>query len=98
MGSLEKVEIHSPPSTSSSEFTIDDVIKDNNEQVVDKATIISNYHKNKLLHDTKFSRDISDDDFALDKYRREHEDETGSIGSYLSMISIRSFPKYSFFA
>lgn len=101
VGSLEQVEVqcHSPPSTASSDFTLNEHPEKDNE-TIDKNAIISNYHKNKLLHDPKFTRDVSDDDFGINKYRREHldDDETGSVGSFLSMISIRSFPKWDIFA
>lgn len=93
VGSLEQVEVqcHSPPSTASSDFTLNEHQEKNNEPI-DKNAIISNYHKNKLLHDTKFTHDVSDDDFGINKYRRDHPDDSDA-GSYLSMISIRSFPK-----
>ncbi|XP_063706119.1 uncharacterized protein LOC134835178 [Culicoides brevitarsis] len=92
VGSLEQVEVqcHSPPSTASSDFTLNENPEKNNENI-DKNAIISNYHKNKVLHDPKFTQDVSDDDFGIHRYRREPEDS--DCGSYLSMISIRSFPK-----
>lgn len=95
------VQCHSPPSssTSSSDFAVEEVVKnldtagENNEKI-DKATVVSNYHKNKLLHEPKFvDRSDTDDIETYYAKHNRHDDETGSIGSYLSMISIRSFPK-----
>lgn len=111
VGSIEEaiVQCHSPPqpSTSSSDFPVEEVVssKDhhrhaNNEQQqkIDKVAVVSNYHKNKLLHEPKFVDRSDTDDietyYAKHSSRHHHnDDETGSIGSYLSMISIRSFPK-----
>lgn len=111
VGSVEEavVQCHSPPddgnSTSSSDFAVEEVVKaregsdkKNNERPVDKMAAVSNYHKNKLLHEPKFvdRSDTDDIETYYSKHTSRHhhqDDETGSIGSYLSMISIRSFPK-----
>lgn len=103
VGSMdERRTISSQSSTYSEVF--DEIEKDHNSFERDAKRPMQQYNKNKILHDNKFSVRSPDDELespteAFNKeilralQRGRSPGDSISIGSYLSMASVRSFPK-----
>lgn len=109
VGSIESAQIHrSESSSGSSDIAFDSSAKMSHyyEHIETfNQNVTKNYHKNKLLTDNNFTQKLSEYDgleSPTETYNKEiltvlqkhnHSPGSGSIGSFLSMASVRSFPK-----
>uniref|UniRef100_A0A1A9WYZ3 Uncharacterized protein n=1 Tax=Glossina brevipalpis TaxID=37001 RepID=A0A1A9WYZ3_9MUSC len=104
VGSLETSPVQSQKGYSGDETISDSRRKyENLEHTTETFNPLNNYHRNKLLHQKTI---FSDKDFAGDRtmaaeavnksiIHPEKSSDSGSIGSFLSMQSIKAFPKNS---
>lgn len=105
---MENAQIHVSGSSSGSDMPMDSSAKMSHyyEHIETfNANVAKNYHKNKLLTDNSFTQKTSEDDgleSPTEAYNKEiltalqkqqQSPGSGSIGSFLSMASVRSFPK-----
>lgn len=106
VGSLEGGQAHSSQSSSGSDaFETSSKMPHYYEHVeAINPNVAHQYHKNKLLNDGRFTVHSPDEDLdsPTETYNREilkalqrdsRSPGSGSIGSFLSMASVRSFPK-----
>uniref|UniRef100_A0A1B0BW79 Uncharacterized protein n=1 Tax=Glossina palpalis gambiensis TaxID=67801 RepID=A0A1B0BW79_9MUSC len=104
VGSLETSPVQSQKDYSGDEAISDTRRKyENLERTTEAFNPLNNYHRNKLLHQKTI---FSDKDFLADRtiaaeavnkhiMHPEKSSDSGSIGSFLSMQSIKAFPKNS---
>lgn len=110
VGSIEHIQVHSPMQSSSYQSDggvgYDDSMTQYEEY--NEAFNITQYHKNKLMQDQNFSviektaranstktpEAINKELISNLRTERTSAADSASIGSFLSMASVRSFPRY----